>query len=548
MDIEQVPARISKSIAHGVEELRDRTADASAPTAARCSASSARSTATSARPRTASSTASTTPRTRSWTGSTWSSPPTAAPPGRAGCSGSSVGVAAGVLGAYLGDPDRGKSRRAQLSDQAAARTREVTEQVTTQAKVAADKARGAVVEGVTDQLPDHPESDPHLLEQRIKSEVFGHRDDTDQVVLRVDAPGTVALKGTVPSATSESELLAAVAASAGSPTCPRSWPQLTTAEPAVVHAPGLPACPTRPHLPSRSQRTHPHHHRGGSRARDHRDHHRRPPRRRGLRPRGGLLRPRRVGPDLRLLPTHRRGPDRGRLVVPGAGVGRRPGPRPRADDHRVRPAPPVVFDGTGEGIDTTERIEVAPTDGAAPRSPTTRRSRPTAPTCSTPRCRCRSGSSARPPSAGWRSGSRTEPLVSAVAGDVSTGPAARAAGRFAQPAAGFGANRSPTSFERRLVVGRRRVGHRIRARLGLRERDHLADRVLAGQQHHDAVEARRDPAVGRDAVAEPAQQEPELLLGGLVGDAEEAEDAPLQLRVVDPDDPEASSTPLSTMS
>jgi hypothetical protein len=215
MDIEQVPTRISKSIAHGVEELRDRTADAVGAdggslfrelgkvnrhvgkTEDRVIAriDDAEDTILDRLDVVVAADRRTTwPRRLFWL---------------------SVGVAAGVLGAYLGDPDRGRSRRAELSDQAAARTREMTEQVTTQAKVAADKARGAVVEGVTDQLPDHPEGDPHLLEQRIKSEVFGHRDDTDQVVLRVDAPGTVALKGTVPSATSESELLAAVAAVRG---------------------------------------------------------------------------------------------------------------------------------------------------------------------------------------------------------------------------------------------------------------------------------------------------------------------------------------------
>jgi gas vesicle protein len=215
MDIEQVPARISKTLAHGVEELRDRTADVVGADGgslyrelgkvnrhlgktedrvidriddAEDAILDRLGVVLAADRRT------TWPRRLFWLG---------------------VGVAAGMLGAYLGDPDRGKSRRAQLSDQAAARTREVTDQMTTQAKVAADKARGTVVEGVTDRLPDHPESDPHLLEQRIKSEVFGHRDDTEQVVLRVDAPGTVTLKGTVPSATAESELLAAVASIRG---------------------------------------------------------------------------------------------------------------------------------------------------------------------------------------------------------------------------------------------------------------------------------------------------------------------------------------------
>jgi gas vesicle protein len=211
MDIEQVPARITKTLSHGVEELRDRTADVVAAdggsvfrelhkVARRVGKAEDQiidriddaedtildrvDTMIAGDRRT------TWPRRLFWL---------------------ALGVGAGMAAAYLGDPDRGKARRAQLSDQAAARTREVTEQVTTQAKMAADKAYGTAVETVKDRMPEHPEEDAALLEQRIKSEVFGHRDDAHQVVIRVDAPGVVALKGTVPSATSESELLAAVA-------------------------------------------------------------------------------------------------------------------------------------------------------------------------------------------------------------------------------------------------------------------------------------------------------------------------------------------------
>jgi gas vesicle protein len=121
-----------------------------------------------------------------------------------------VGVAAGVAAAYLGDPDRGRARRAQLSDQATARSRELAGQVTTQAKQTANEARGAVIEGAKDRLPERAEPDARLLEQRIKSEVFGHRGDVEQVVLRVDGPGSVALKGTVPTPMSEAELITAV--------------------------------------------------------------------------------------------------------------------------------------------------------------------------------------------------------------------------------------------------------------------------------------------------------------------------------------------------
>jgi gas vesicle protein len=122
-----------------------------------------------------------------------------------------VGAALGALAAYLADPDRGKARRAQLSDQAAARSRTVAEDVSHRAKDAVQHAKGEVIEQVKDTLPDHPESDAALLQQRIKSEVLGKRGDTTQVVLRIDGPGEVALKGTVPAVETERELVAQVA-------------------------------------------------------------------------------------------------------------------------------------------------------------------------------------------------------------------------------------------------------------------------------------------------------------------------------------------------
>lgn len=119
-------------------------------------------------------------------------------------------IAAAV--AYLADPERGRARRARLSDQVASRARKVGGEVFQEAKVAADRARGTVIEAAKDLLPDDVPDDPDLLEQRIRSEVFGHRDDTADVVLRVDGPGVVALKGTVPTRDSEDELVRSVGA------------------------------------------------------------------------------------------------------------------------------------------------------------------------------------------------------------------------------------------------------------------------------------------------------------------------------------------------
>jgi gas vesicle protein len=122
-----------------------------------------------------------------------------------------IGAGVGAGAAYLADPDRGKARRTQLSDQAAARAREVSEDVQKKAKVTADRARGEAIETVKEVLPEDVPDDPNLLQQRIKSEVFGRRNDVQDVVLKVDAPGAVSLKGTVPNSDSERELLTQVA-------------------------------------------------------------------------------------------------------------------------------------------------------------------------------------------------------------------------------------------------------------------------------------------------------------------------------------------------
>jgi hypothetical protein len=71
---------------------------------------------------------------------------------------------------------------------------------------------------------------------------------------------------------------------------------------------------------------------------------------------------------------------------------------------------------------------------------------------------------------------------------------------------------TPASARCSAVIGGRRPGQRVLAAAGLRERDHVAHRVRAGEQHADAVPAERDPAVRRRAVLEGLEQEAELLV------------------------------------
>lgn len=123
-----------------------------------------------------------------------------------------VGAAAGTAAAYLGDADRGRSRRAEFSQQLAAKSRDASDQLSGQAKAVANRVKGEAIESAKERMPDDVPDDPHVLEQRIRSHVFGYRSDVNDVVLRVDAPGVVALKGTVPTSTSEQEIVSAVSA------------------------------------------------------------------------------------------------------------------------------------------------------------------------------------------------------------------------------------------------------------------------------------------------------------------------------------------------
>ena len=93
----------------------------------------------------------------------------------------------------------------------------------------------------------------------------------------------------------------------------------------------------------------------------------------------------------------------------------------------------------------------------------------------------------------------------------------------------------PEVAQRAGGQGLRGVGHRVPARLGLREGDDLADVVLAGEDGHQPVEPDGEPGVGRGAVAEGAEQEPEAGRRLLLADPEHGEDPALDVGPVDTD-------------
>ncbi len=98
-----------------------------------------------------------------------------------------------------------------------------------------------------------------------------------------------------------------------------------------------------------------------------------------------------------------------------------------------------------------------------------------------------------------------------------------------------GLKSTPASLRCCAVIGAGRLGQRVVAAAGLRERDDVADGLHAGQQRHHAVPAEGDAAVRRGAELEALQQEAELGLGVCLVQAHELEDPFLDVALVDTD-------------
>ncbi|MPZ53417.1 MAG: BON domain-containing protein [Acidimicrobiia bacterium] len=108
-----------------------------------------------------------------------------------------LAAAAGAGVVYLFDPDRGRSRRARLSDQVSARTREGMAKTRQQADYQAGVARGAVHDAVDRITPDDSIDDATLL-QKVRSEALGPSGvSTGSVDVAVE-DGVVIFRGKVP--------------------------------------------------------------------------------------------------------------------------------------------------------------------------------------------------------------------------------------------------------------------------------------------------------------------------------------------------------------
>lgn len=106
-----------------------------------------------------------------------------------------LAAAAGALFAYLFDPDRGRSRRARLSDQASAKGRDLTDSMRQTVEYQKGVARG-VFHDITGTLRPETEYDDETLTQKVRSEALGYWDGSGDIEIDV-TDGMVRISGTV---------------------------------------------------------------------------------------------------------------------------------------------------------------------------------------------------------------------------------------------------------------------------------------------------------------------------------------------------------------
>jgi osmotically-inducible protein OsmY len=118
-----------------------------------------------------------------------------------------VGVvaAAAAAAAYLLDADRGRCRRGRLSDQAAARARDVSEAVKAKVEYQKGVAQGVVHE-VTEPFRPEKEYDDQTLLHKVRSEALGRWPWSDSIEIDI-TDGNVTINGTVETTSDRERLL-----------------------------------------------------------------------------------------------------------------------------------------------------------------------------------------------------------------------------------------------------------------------------------------------------------------------------------------------------
>jgi gas vesicle protein len=122
-----------------------------------------------------------------------------------------LGVGVGAVASYLGDPDRGATRRTQLQQKVRSKAKDVGDQAVDQARDATQRAVGSAI----DAVPEVSQPSDAVLLERVRSEAIGPSSvPTAQLVTTV-VDGVVELRGRVDTLPQREELLAAVAAVSG---------------------------------------------------------------------------------------------------------------------------------------------------------------------------------------------------------------------------------------------------------------------------------------------------------------------------------------------
>lgn len=106
-----------------------------------------------------------------------------------------TGFAAAIAAAvYLLDPDRGRSRRAKLADQAEATARKTGEKIEAQARYQKGKIQG-LAHDITEPFRPEPEVDDATLTQKVRSEALGRWEGAKKDIDVAVQDGVVTLKG-----------------------------------------------------------------------------------------------------------------------------------------------------------------------------------------------------------------------------------------------------------------------------------------------------------------------------------------------------------------
>lgn len=130
-----------------------------------------------------------------------------------------LGGALGAAAAYLLDPDRGRTRRARLRDQLAARARDARDEAARTGRHASNVAQGVLHEtagSAATALAGAPaeDVDDATLAARVRSEALGDPDVPEGVAMNVEG-GTVVLRGELDSRDEIDALVARVRAVKG---------------------------------------------------------------------------------------------------------------------------------------------------------------------------------------------------------------------------------------------------------------------------------------------------------------------------------------------